>query len=447
VARMDQIAIETRIDELRAELAQLTALKKVGARQHRYRDRLSVKRIEEIVQKKLIGFHADGGNLYFDFKSPPGANWVFRFKRNGVAHDMGLGRWPHVTLAAARKLAKEAHNKLGAGVDPLAEKRAVKLALKLERTKTMTFRQCAEAYIKAFEVKWTNARHAAQWSSSLQRFVFPKAGGLPVAAIDTPLVMKVLEPIWYDKPETASRVRQRVEKIIGWAMTAGYRADGDNPARWRNHLENLLPARSATASGKHHAALPYAELPSFMTRLSRDDGVGALALKITIMVCLRTDEALKAKWDEFDLVEKVWTVPAARMKTRREHRIPLAEPVLEVLHELKKLPPSDFVFAANRRRPAAPGVMLQTLKRMGCTATTHGFRSTFSDWCAERTNFPSELREMALAHAIGSKVEAAYRRGDLFQKRRQLMAAWARFATSPPAKGEVVPLNRPAGVA
>jgi integrase len=438
--------IEARIAELKSELARLVAESKAETPRHRRLFRLTVRRIEEIVRKRLVGFYADGGNLYLDFKSPPGANWVFRFKRNGVAHDIGLGSYTAgvTSLAEARELAEAHRKKLRAGIDPLAERQAARAAQKAERTKTMTFKQCAEAYIKAFEVTWTNPAHAKQWPSSLEAYAYPIIGDLPVAAIDTPLAMKVLEPIWYDKGETASRVRQRCEKITGWAMTAGYRPDGDNPWRWLNHIENLLPARSATASGKHHAAIPYAELPGFMAQLAQDDGIGALALQVVILVCLRTDEALKAQWDEFDFALKVWIVPAERMKMRREHRIPLSEPVLEILRKLKQLSVSNFVFAVRRHHPIARGTMLQILKRMGRTETVHGFRSTFSDWCAERTNFPSELREMALAHAVGNKVEAAYRRGDLFQKRRQLMAAWATFALSPPAKGEVVPLNRPA---
>jgi integrase len=438
IAELEQLVAESK-----AELVRLKSESKTKKPRHRQIYRLTVRRLKEIVDKRIVGFHADGGNLYFDFKSPPSTNWVFRYKRNGVAHDMGLGSWPMVSLAEARAAVEEYRKKLRAGIDPLAERRAARAAARAERTKVMTFEQGGKAYIKAFEVKWTNARHAAQWTSSLEAYVYPTIGSLPIATIDTALVMKVLEPIWYIIPETASRVRQRGEKITGWAITAGYRPDGDNPWRWRGHLENLLPARSATASGKHHPAMPYTELPAFMVRLAQEDGIGVLALRIAILTCLRTNELLGAKWDEFDLTLKVWIVPAERMKRPREHRIPLAEPVLEILRELKKLSPSEFVFATHPRRPVAGGIMLETLRRMGeAEATVHGFRSTFSDWCAERTNFPSELREMTLAHAVGNKVEAAYRRGDLFQKRRQLMDAWARYATSPPPAGEVVAIGK-----
>jgi integrase len=255
--------------------------------------------------------------------------------------------------------------------------------------------------------------------------------------------MKIIEPIWYDKAETASRVRGRIERVLGWAATSGYRPKGENPARWKDHLDNLLPKRSAVAPGKHHAALPWAKLPAFMARLAEEEGLGALALRFVILTCTRTSEALGARWNEISLGDKLWIIPAARMKAAKEHRLPLADATMEILRTLHRLPPSPFVFAASKFRPVSSMIMLMTLRRMGRgDLTTHGFRSTFSDWCAERTNFASELREMALAHAIGNKVEAAYRRGDLFAKRRQLANAWAKFATSPApaAEGKVVPL-------
>lgn len=439
---MDKAATAARIAELKAELAELVAATQDRPDRHRPVHRLTVRRIEEIVRRKVLGFHADGNNLYLDFKSPPGANWVFRYKRDGVAHDLGLGSWTAgVSLAEARALAEDCRKKLRAGGDPLAARRAKRAAQQAERAKAMTFKQCAEAYIAAFQVNWTNPRHRQQWPISLADHVYPTIGALPVAVIDTGLIMRVLEPIWYDKPETARRVRARIELILGWATTSGYRT-GENPARWAAHLKNLLPARAEATLDKHHPAMPYAELPGFMARLSQEGAVGMLALRVAILTVLRTNEVLGARWAEFDLDEKVWIVPAERMKMRREHRIPLAELVLEILRKLQRLPPSEFVFAVHPRRPIGPTSMLVSLKRLGRAETVHGFRSTFSDWCAERTNFASDLREMALGHAIGNKVEAAYRRGDLFQKRRQLMDAWAKFATSPASEGNVVPLAR-----
>jgi integrase len=430
-----------RIAELRAELARLTAATKEGTDRHRQSQRLTVRRIETIARRGLAGFHADGDCLYLDAKSLPGMNWVFRFKRGGVAHDMGLGPWPLVGLAEARELALDCRRKLRAGIDPLAERQAARAAARAERAKAMTFKQCAEAYIAAFEANWKNSKHAAQWPSTLVTYVYPVIGALPVAAIDTGHVMQVLQPIWYEKAETASRVRGRIERVLGWAATSGYRPKGENPAQWKDHLDNLLPKRSAVAPGKHHSALPWAELPAFMARLAEEDGLGALALRFTILTCTRTSETLRARWDEIDLDDKLWVVPAERMKMGKEHRVPLADATVEILRTLQRLPPSDFVFPANRRRPVSNMIMLMALRRMGrADLTVHGFRSTFSDWCAERTNFPSELREMALAHTVGNKVEAAYRRGDLFAKRRQLANAWAKFATSPAPEGKVVPL-------
>jgi integrase len=279
----------------------------------------------------------------------------------------------------------------------------------------------------------------------LGSYVYPVFGDLPVAAVDTALVMKAIEPIWLGKTETASRVRGRIEKIIDWASTAGYRpGDVPNPARWRGHLENLLPKKSKIAPVKNLEALPYAELPGFMAELTAQTGIGALALRFAILTVTRTGETLGARWDEINLTEKLWTIPAVRMKGGREHRVPLSEPALAILATLRKLPPSPFVFPAadNPRHPVSSMVMLMTLRRTARLGlTVHGFRSSFSDWCAERTGFAAELREMSLAHAVGNKVEAAYRRGDLFQKRRQVMDAWAKFCTMPrPAAGEVISL-------
>jgi len=254
--------------------------------------------------------------------------------------------------------------------------------------------------------------------------------------------MKAIEPIWFSKTETASRTRGRIEKILDWAATAGYRpGDVPNPARWKGHLENLLPRKSKVAPVKNHEALPYVQLPGFIAELARQTGIGALALRFAILTVTRTGETLGARWEEINLAEKLWAIPAPRMKGGREHRVPLSDPALDILAALQKLPPSPFVFPANPRRPVSNMIMLMMLRRMGRgNLTVHGFRSTFSDWCAERTAFPSEVREMALAHKISNAVEAAYRRGDLFEKRRELMRVWAAYCTGPAPAGEVVSL-------
>lgn len=377
---------------------------------------------------------------------------MFRYKRNGRARDFGLGPFPLISLAEARELAVDRQRKLRTGIDPVDERRAARLAQKLERATAMTFQQSAEAYIAAHEKSWKSPKHAAQWPATLENYVYPIFGKLPVATVDTGLVMKVLEqlievrdghrePLWLARTETASRLRGRIEAVLDWATTRGYRI-GENPARWKGHLENLLPKKSKVAPVKNHPALRYGELPSFMTDLAQQDGIGALALRFCILTAARTSEVLKAQWAEFSLTDKLWTIPAARMKAGREHRVPLSASALEILAVLKKLPATPYVFPANRARPVSNMIMLMTLRRMERgDLTVHGFRSTFSDWSAERTNFPSEVREMALAHQVDDKVEAAYRRGDLFQKRRALMDAWAKFATSPSAQGAVVPLH------
>jgi integrase len=405
------------------------------------RDRLTDRKIAIL---KLPGFYADGGNLYLDFKEPPAKNWVLRYTRDGRTRDHGLGAYPGVSLAEARLSRDAALAKLRSGVDPVEEKRAAKLASKLERARAMSFRQCAEAFIAAHEKSWKNAKHAGQWPQTMETYVYPVFGELPVGAIDTALVVKAIEPIWLGKTETASRTRGRIEKILDWAATAGYRpGDAPNPARWKGHLENLLPKKSKVAPVENMAALPYAELPGFMRELAATQtGIGALALQFAILTACRTGEVIGARWAEIDLAEKLWTIPASRMKAAREHRVPLSDAVLDILATLRRLPPSDFVFPADRgKKPVSNMIMLMMLRRVGRgDLTVHGFRSTFSDWCAERTAFPSEVREMALAHAVGNKVEAAYRRGDLFDKRRELMRQWAAYCTGPAPQGEVVAL-------
>lgn len=305
----------------------------------------------------------------------------------------------------------------------------------------MTFDACAAAYIGAHETGWRNAKHRDQWRNTLSTYANPVFGSRPVQAIDVGLVMKALEPIWQTKPETASRLRGRIEAVLDWATVRGYR-QGDNPARWRGHLDKLLPARNKIRSVEHHAALPYDETAEFLAMLRSQEGIGARALEFLILTAARTGEVIGAQRDEIDLDEKVWIVPAARMKAGREHRVPLSPAAVAVLERMKESCEGDFVFPGGRRnKPLSNMALLAVLRRMGRgDLTAHGFRSTFRDWAAERTNFPREVAEAALAHTVGDKVEAAYRRGDLFDKRRQLMEAWARFSAIGKAP-EVVPLT------
>jgi integrase len=376
----------------------------------------------------------DGGGLYFVSRPPNGASWIFRFSRHGKDRWMGIGQYPTVTLKDARARATDARQLLSGDVDPIENRRQQRAQTKLQLVRQMTFAQCAALYITSHKTAWRNAKHSAQWDATLKTYVYPLIGSLPVAAVDTSLVMKVLQPIWNAKPETASRLRGRIEAILNWATVSEFRT-GLNPARWRGHLDNLLPARSKIARVEHHAALPYADVPAFMVKLLLQEGVAARALEFLILTAARTGEVIGARWSEINLREKLWTIPAERMKAGKEHRVPLSSRAIEILEAIH--PDSSaadgFVFPGNKaKKPLSNMAFLMLLRRMKCAGmTAHGLRSSFRDWCAERTNFPSEVAEMALAHAVGNKVEAAYRRGDLYGKRQQLMDHWATFCASP----------------
>jgi integrase len=372
----------------------------------------------------------DGGGLYFVSRPPNGASWMFRFSRHGKDRWMGIGQFPVVALIDARRRATDARRLLIDDIDPIDHRRQQRTQTKLELAKRMTFAQCAAQYISSHKVAWRNSKHRAQWASTLATYAYPVIGTLPIARVDTSLVMKVLQPIWATKPETAGRLRGRIEAILNWATASEFRT-GPNPARWRGHLDHLLPARSKVARVKHHAALPFDDIPAFMNELREQEGVAACALEFLILTATRTGEVLGALWSEIDLKNKAWTIPATRMKSRKEHRVPLSPRAQEILEDLKRETSEErtFIFVSKKtKKPLsnmAFSMLLRRMKRSDVTA--HGFRSTFRDWCAERTNFAHEVAEMALAHAINSKVEAAYRRGDIFEKRRRLMLAWSDY--------------------
>jgi len=318
------------------------------------------------------------------------------------------------------------------GADPLATRRAGRDQARLDAAKGMTFAACAERYIAAHKTGWRNPKHAAQWPATLATYVNPIFGDLPVQAIDVGLVMKAIEPIWAVKPETASRVRGRIESVLDWATARGYR-QGANPARWKGHLDNLLPKKTKVRRVEHHAALPYVDIAEFMVELRRQAGIAARALEFAILTAARTGEVIGAQWDEVDLVARLWTIPAGRMKAGKEHRVPLSDAAVAILEQMREARHGEFVFPGTKAgRSLSNMSMLMTLRRMNRgSLTAHGFRSSFRDWAAERTSFPAEVAEMALAHTVADKVEAAYRRGDLFEKRRQLGDAWARFCAAP----------------
>jgi integrase len=397
------------------------------------RDKLTDVAIRARIKSGETGLLGDGAGLYLRTSKGGSASWIYRYwtghrGAKGAAHDMGLGPYPLISLAEARRRRDEHARRRLDGTDPIQAKRSQKLAAKIEAATAMTFRECAEKYIATHSAGWRNPKHAKQWPATLGAYVYPVFGSLPVQAIDVGLVMKAIEPIWNGRTETASRVRGRIEAILDWATSREYRR-GDNPARWKGHLENLLPKKNKVARVKHHAALPYTEIGSFMAELRQQEGIAARALEFTILASARTGEVIGARWSEIDLEARLWTVPANRMKAGKEHRVPLSDAALAILEALPRA--GDYVFAGARPgRPLNQAAMTTLLHRMHRGAlTVHGFRSSFADWSAELTNFPSEVREMALAHVVGDKVEAAYRRGDLFEKRRQLADAWSRHCT------------------
>ena len=406
------------------------------AREHKKLTALAVSRA------KARGYYADGGGLYLQVSGNGAKSWVFRFKKHGRLREMGLGPAHTVTLAEAREHATDCRKQRLRGIDPIEARHGDRANAKLDAAKAMTFRQCADAYIEAHKTGWSNAKHAAQWPATLTTYTYPIFGDLPVQAIDVGLVTKALEPIWNTKTETASRLRGRIEAVLDWATVRGYRR-GDNPARWRGHLDKLLPQRAKVQKVRHHAALPYAEIGEFMVALREQDSTSALALEFLILTAARTGEVIGATWTEIDFAEAVWIVPVDRMKANKEHRVPLSEPALAILERLHAHRAGDYVFpGAKPSTPLSNMAMLGLLERMGrADLTVHGFRSTFRDWAAERTNFPREVAEHALAHSLPDKVEAAYRRGDLFDKRRQLMDAWARHCALAEHKGSVVALG------
>src|SRR5262249_39565564 len=383
------------------------------------------------------GMYGDGGGLYLRITEDGAKNWVFRFMLSGRARWMGMGPLHTVNLAEARKRAGEYRLRRHDGIDPIEHRRAERLQARLDAAKAITFKECAQNYIKAHRAGWRNGKHAGQWEATLATYAEPVIGKLSVQAIDTALVLKVLEPIWTTKPETAGRVRGRIESVLDWAKVRGYRT-GENPARWKGHLDHLLPARGKVRKVEHHAALPYAELPGFVKALREQEGISARALEFTIVTAARTGETIFARWSELDLLDKTWTIPTGRMKAGREHRVPLSARALAILEEMQVHRSGDdgFVFpGAKARRSLSNMAFLMLLRRMKRDdLTAHGFRATFKTWASDRTGFQNEIVEAALAHVVGSKVEQAYQRGDMCEKRRRLMQQWATFCATAPAQ-------------
>jgi len=360
----------------------------------------------------------------------------------GKVRDMGLGSAAVIGLADAREFAGTCRGLVARGVDPIEERRLKRAEQAKQATKLVTFEDCAISLIDAKRSSWRSAKHAKQWLATLQTYVFPHFGKFAVADVDTASVLKALKPIWEVKPETAGRVRERIEAVLDAAKAREFR-EGDNPARWRGHLEMLLAKPAQFRATKHHAALPYVEIAEFVSLVRKQNSTAARAMELLILTATRTSETINARWEEFDLTSGVWTIPADRIKAGKEHRIPLSEPARDLLRKQYECRTSDSVFPGlGKNKPLSNMALLMLLKRMKYAAiTTHGFRSTFRDWAAEQTNFPREVAEMALAHAIQNKVEAAYRRGGLFEKRSKLMAAWAAYCCKP-TKENVLPFQK-----
>ena len=413
-----------------------------------------------VSRAKEPGYFLDGAGLYLQVSSSGSKSWIFKFTLNGRPREMGLGPVHTIGLAEARELAAAQRKLILQGKDPIEERKAEKRALRLAAARRVTFDECAEKYIESHRNEWRNPKHADQWESTLQMYASPHIGKLSVADIDTGLVLKCVEPIWHAKTETATRVRGRIEKVLDWATTRGYR-QGENPARWKGHLEHSLATPNKIAQVKHQPALPYIQVGAFVRDLRQRSGTAASALEFAILTAVRSGEVRGAMWGEIDLEQGIWTIPAGRMKMKSDHRAPLSKRAIEILEGMKTVvestAPTALVFPSPRGKTLSDATLLAVIKRMnegedgpkwidpktGSRVVPHGFRSTFRDWAAECTNHPRWLAEKALAHLVGDETERAYQRGDLLEKRRRLMEDWAGYCDKEHLPGEVIPiLNR-----
>lgn len=380
---------------------------------------------------RRAGLHAVGGAAGLGLKVMPSGSraWVLRTVVAGKRREYGLGGFPTVTLASARERAKAMLDQLFEGIDPAETKKQVKSALAAQRARAVNFKTLAEQYIAQHEASWKNAKHAAQWTATLETYAFPVCGSMVAADIDTATVLRILEPIWVEKTETASRLRGRVEAVLDYAIAKGLR-QGPNPARWKGNLALTLPAKRKISPVEHHPAVPVKDMPKFFQSLQQKEGTAARALEFLVLTAARSGEVRGAQWSEIDLAKKIWTVPAERMKAKREHRVPLSTQAIDMLKSLPSKKTGGLVFPGSKATAKLSDMSLTAvMRRMEMDAVPHGLRSSFRDWVGEETSFPREVAEMALAHTVGNAVEAAYRRGDLFEKRRLMMQDWATYLT------------------
>jgi integrase len=390
--------------------------------------KLSARFVATVTKPGLV---SDGAGLYLQIDKGGSKSWSFVFYERGKRRQMGLGGLTSVPLALARERAAECRKAVATGADPIAERRAAANA-------TPSFGEFADEFLKSKSPGWRNAKHRAQWAMTLREYAAPLRQG-PVNEIDTPAVLAVLQPLWLSRPETASRLRGRIENVLDAARAAGHRT-GENPARWRGHLDKLLPAPQKLSRG-HHKAMSYEAMPEFMAALRERPGLASLAMELLVLTASRSSEALGARWDEVDLAAATWTVPASRMKSNRPHRVPLSDRALEILAEARQLGDGgDFIFSGQKRgRPLSSMALAMLLRRMAIAdATPHGMRSSFRDWGGDKTSFSREVAEAALAHAVGDETERAYRRSDALAKRRELMAAWSNYCGSTPGESDNV---------
>lgn len=394
---------------------------------------------------KRPGFHAVGGvaGLHLDAKPTAdgtAASWILRVAVGDRRRDFGLGRYPDVTLETARQRARETREQIRQGVDPLAARRAVQDALRAAEAKRITFDEAAKLAHHAKAPEFKNRKHRVQWVNTLETYASPVIGDLPVGDIELPHVIKVLDPIWQTKTETATRVRQRIEAVLSWATANKYRS-GPNPAAWEGNLEHALPKAMKVKRVKHHPALPWQDVPAFVARLREHRGTGPRALEFLILTAARSGEVRLATWDEIDLAARLWTVPAERMKAGKVHHVPLSEAAADLLRALPRMEGCNYVFPGPRGKPLSDSTLSKLMRDMDVEATPHGFRSGFKDWCRSCTNYPDEVSELALAHVNSDSTRSAYARDGLLAKRKALMAAWAKYLSVVPKKAAVVPLR------
>jgi len=397
----------------------------------------------EVKRLSRPGFHNVGGATGLLLKvSPTGAkSWVLRIVVGDKRRDVGLGAFHDVPLARAREKARSIRESVrDEGVDPIAERKKLRDALRAEVAKAKTFDECARLLVEMKAAELSNPKHLQQWQNTLATYASPVIGALPVDKVELGHITQILEPIWVAKTETATRLRQRIEHVLDYAAVKGWRSGG-NPAAWRGNLDKVLAKPAKLKKVQHHRALPIDAMPAFMADLRRRDGMAARCLEWVVLTACRSGEARGATWQEIDVANRLWVVPPERTKTRKPHRVPLTDEALALLEALPRRAGSDLVFWSGRGGQLSDMALSAVMRRMGAEAVPHGARSTFRDWCSERTAYPREVAEMALGHAIGDKVEAAYRRGELLEKRRRMMADWCRFLATPRPAGEVVSLR------